>query len=172
MAFNPQQQEKREYDLIDEGLYGARVARVIELGDQDTKYGVKTQVVLGFTIPSVTMELEGEEKQRMMWTFPMNQTSNPDSKLMKYIKAIKADATHMDQLVGQPCMLEIAHTTKQDGTTYANISNVTKPMAGMDIPEPDCDTYMYEFANGEDEIFDKLGEFRQNQVKAAINWEG
>lgn len=170
MSFNPQEKEKREYDLIDEGLYGARVARVVELGDQETPYGTKTQVVIGFTIPSVKMELEGEEKQRMMWTFPMNQTSNPDSKLMKYIKAIKADATHMDQLINQPCMLEVTHTTKKDGTTYANISNVTKPMAGVDIEEPDCDTYMYEFANGEDEIFDKLGEWRQGQIKAALNW--
>lgn len=169
MAFNPQVQDKPKYDVIDEGLYPAKVARIIELGDQETKYGVKTQVVIGFTIPSETVEVEGEQKQKMMWTFPMNQTSNPDSKLMKYIKAIKADATHMRELLGQGCMLEIAHTHKGEDT-YANISNVTKPMAGIEIPDPDIDMYMYEFENGEDEVFEQLSEFRQNQIKAAKNF--
>ena len=171
MAFNPQVQEKREYDVMDEGLYGARVARIIELGEQTTKYGVKTQVVIGFAIPSETIEIDGEEKQRMMWTFPLNQTSNPDSKLMKYIKAVKPDATHLNQLINMPCMLEIEHTTKGD-KTYANISTLTKPMAGMEIPEADMDTFMYEFENGEDEIFDQLGDYRQGQIKAAVNFGG
>lgn len=171
MSFNPQVQDKPQYDVMDEGLYGAKVARIIELGDQDTKYGVKTQVVLGFAIPSETVEIDGEQKQRMMWTFPMNQTSNPDSKLMKYIKAIKADATHMNQLLGQSCMIEVAHTQKE-GNTYANISNITKPMAGVEIAEPDMDVFMYEFENGEDEIFEQLGEYRQNQIRSAVNFEG
>jgi len=169
MSVNPQVSDKPKYDVIDEGLYGAKVARIIELGDQDTKYGVKTQVVIGFTIPSATIEIDGVEKQKMMWTFPMNQTSNPDGKLMKYIKAIKADATHMRQLIGESCMLEIAHTVKGDDT-YANISNVTKPMAGMDIEDPDIDTFMYEFENGEDEVFELIGEYRQNQVREAVNF--
>ena len=173
MSFNPQVVEKREYDLIDEGLYGAKVARIIELGDQETKYGVKSQVVIGFTIPSLTVEVGDEMKQRMMWTFPMNQTSNPDSKLMKYIKAIKADAVHMNELINQPCMLEIAHTDpKPDGTIYANISNITKPMAGMEIDDADIDTFMYEFENGEDEVFDQLGEYRQKQIREAVNFGG
>ena len=173
MSFNPQVVEKREYDLIDEGLYGAKVARIIELGDQETKYGVKSQVVIGFTIPSLTVEVGDEMKQRMMWTFPMNQTSNPDGKLMKYIKAIKADAVHMNELIGLPCMLEIAHTDpKPDGTIYANISNITKPMAGMEIDDADIDTFMYEFENGEDEVFDQLGEYRQKQIREAVNFGG
>lgn len=169
MAFNPQVRETKEYDIMPEGLYPARVARVIELGDQETKYGVKSQVVIAFGFPTETMEVNDEEKQRMMWTFPINQTSNPDSTLMKYIKAIKADATHLNQLINAPCMVEVSHT-KKDDKTYANISSVTKPLAGMDIPELDMDAYMYEFENGEDEIFDQLGEYRQEQIKKAVNF--
>ena len=169
MAFNPQVREKPQYDLIEEGLYGARVARIIELGDQEDRYGVKTKVVLGFAIPSETMEIDGEQKQRMMWTFPINQSSNPDSTLMKYVKAIKADATHLNQLLDMPCMIEVEHTSKGD-KTYANISNITKPMAGVEIPTADMDIFMYEFDNGEDEIFDQLGEYRQDQIRSAVNW--
>lgn len=174
MSFNPQeaQQVKREYELPDEGLYPARLARVIEIGDQETKYGVKTQVILGFTVPSLTMEIDGETKQRMFWTFGINQTSNPDGTLMKYVKALNPTATHMKDMLGKACMLELAHSKpKPDGTQYANISSITKPMAGIETPEPDIETYMYEFENREDEIFGKIGEYRQQQVRAAKNWE-
>ena len=173
MAFNPQEQSKKEFDLIPEGLYGARLARVIELGTQADKYGEKEKVLLGFTLPAITIDHEGEEKQRMIWAnnFGLNQTSNKDSYLMKYVNAIDSTATHLKELLGKPCMLEIKHSDpKSDGTQYANVSNVTKPMAGMDIAEPDCDVYMYEFENGEDEVFEKLGEYRQEQIKAAVNF--
>lgn len=171
MAFNPQQAEKKEYDLPEEGLYPARLARIIELGDQDTKYGVKTQVILGFVVPSLTVEVGDETKQRMFWTFPINQTSNPDGNLMKYVKALNPNATHMREMLGKPCMLELAHSkAKPDGTQYANISSITKPMTGIDIPEPDIEMWMYEFENGEDEIFEKIGEYRQEQVRAAVNF--
>jgi len=169
MAFNPQKRDKPQYELIEEGLYSARVARIIELGDQETKFGVKTQVVIGFTLPSLTIEHEGEQKQRMVWTFPINQTSNPDGKLMKYIKAVKSEAVHMEELLALPCMIEIIHTHKGEDT-YANIGSITKPMTGMDIGMPDIDTYMYEFENGEDETFELIGEYRQNQVRAAVNF--
>lgn len=170
MAFNPQVREtKGDYDVMPEGLYPARVARIIELGDQETKYGVKTQVVMGFGFPTETVEVNDEQMQRMMWTFPMTQTSNPDSKLMKYIKAIKADCTHLNQLIIEPCMVEVVHTKKED-KVYANISSVTKPLAGLDIPDLSMDTFMYEFENGEDEIFNQLGEFRQEQIRKAVNF--
>lgn len=171
MAFNPQQQEKREFELPDEGAYSARCARIIEIGDQETKYGVKTQVILGFTVPALTVEVGDETKQQMFWTFPLNQTSNPDANLMKFINALNPTCTHMKELLGKPCTIELKHSKpKPDGTQYANINSITKPMAGVDIAEPDIETYMYEFENGEDEIFAKIGEYRQGQVKAAVNF--
>jgi len=173
MSFNPQVQEKKAYDVAPEGLYSARVARIIELGIQADKYGEKPKVLIGFTIPSLTIEYEGEDKQRLMWAnnFGLNQTSNPDSTLMKYVNAINSDATHLRELLCEACMIELKHSDpKPDGTIYANISNVTKPMAGLDIPHSDCDVFMYEFENGEDEIFEQLGEYRQDQIRAAVNW--
>lgn len=170
MSFNPQVQEKKEFELIPEGLHAARVARVIELGIQKTPYGDKEQVVIEYLLPNETVEIDGVEKQKMKWSWPMNMTSNPDSNLMKIVKAIKPDATSLGQLVGMPCMIEISHAEDKKGVMRDNISNVTKPMAGIDIPEPDIDTYFYEFANGEDEIFEQLSEYRQNQIKQAVNF--
>lgn len=170
MAFNPQVQDKPQYDLPEEGTYPARLARVIEIGDQTTPYGVKTQVVLGYVVPSLKVKVGEEEKQQMFWTFPINQTSNPDGNLMKHVKALKADATHLNQCLTKSCLLTLANTEAKDGKMYTNIDGIAKPMAGLDIPMPDCDVYMYEFENGEDEVFENLGEYRQKQIRGALNF--
>jgi len=168
--FNPQEQEKREYDLVPEGLHAARVARVIEIGKQKTPYGDKNQVVFEFLLHNETIEIDGVDKQKMKWIWPVNQTANPEGKLMSIVKAIKPDATSLGELVGLPCMLEITHEEDKKGVIRDNVTNITKPMAGITIPEPDIDTYFYEFENGEDEIFEQLSEYRQKQIKSAVDW--
>ena len=170
--FNPQEAPQTSFELIDEGLYSARLVRILEIGTQTDKFGSKPKVVLGFTIPSLTINIDGVEKQKMQWTskFGLNQTANPDGTLMKFVNAIDSKVTHMKDLLGKPCMIEIKHSDpKPDGTQYANIANVTKPMAGLDIPEPDCDVMMFEYDKPDKEIWDKLSESRQEDMKKADN---
>jgi len=171
MAFNANAPQKTSFDtsVPDEGLHPARLARIIELGEQEDKYGKKEKVVLAYTLPGEMVEIDGEMKQRMMMTFPLTLTNNVDSTLMKHMKALNG-ATWEDVL-GKPCMLEVVHK-EVNGVIRANISNVVKPMAGMEIAMPDCDTYIFDFENPSKEVFDKLSEFRQNQIKSATNYAG
>lgn len=172
MSFNPQAAPQTQYELMDEGLYAARLARVLEIGTQTDKFGSKPKVVLGFTVPALTINIDGVEKQKMVWTskFGLNQTSNPDGTLMKFINALDSSATHMRSLLTKPCMIEIKHTEpRPDGSQFANIKNVTKPMAGLDIAMPDCDTFMFEYDAPDKEIWDKLSESRQEDMKNADN---
>tara|TARA_R100001132_G_scaffold21999_1_gene19854 strand:- start:31472 stop:32077 length:606 start_codon:yes stop_codon:yes gene_type:complete len=170
MAFNVNDKPKMpEQDAPEEGIYPARLVRIIEEGDQEDKYGVKSRVVFAFTVPSLTMELDGEKKQRMFMTFPLNKTSNPDSTVAKYVKAL-GGATWED-IIGKPCMIEISHRTK-DGITRANITNVVKPMNGMEVAAPDCDVYIFDYDAPNKEVFDKLSEYRQDRIKNAVNYNG
>lgn len=172
MAFNVNDKPKMpqmQQEVIEEGVYPARLARIIEIGDQEDKYGVKSRVIFAFTTPSQTIEIDGEQKQRMMMTFPLNKTSNPDSTVAKYVKAL-GGATWED-IIGKPCMVEISHKVVQ-GVTRMNITNVTRPMAGFEVPEPDCDVFIFDYDNPSKEVFDKLSEFRQDQIKQAVNYTG
>lgn len=170
MAFNVNDKPKMpQQDVLEEGVYPARLARIIEIGDQEDKYGVKSRVIFAFTIPSQTIEIEGEKKQRMMMTFPLNKTSNPDSTVAKYVKAL-GGATWED-IIGKPCMIEVSHKVK-DGVTRANITNVTRPMAGFEVDVPDCDVFIFDYDAPSKEVFDKLSEFRQEQIKQAVNYNG
>ena len=170
MAFNVNDKPKMpQQELIEEGVYPARLARIIEIGDQEDKYGVKSRVIFGFTIPSQTIEIEGEKKQRMMMTFPLNKTSNPDSTVARYVKAL-GGATWED-ILGKPCMIEISHKTV-NGVTRMNITNVTRPMAGFEVPQPDCDVFIFDYDNPNKEVYEKLSEYRQEQIKQAVNYQG
>jgi len=158
-----------EQEVLEEGLYPARLARIIELGDQEDKYGVKTKVVFAFTLPTEHIVIEGEKKQRMMMTFPLNQTSNPDATIMKYMKAL--GGTNWESIIGKPCMIEISNKMVKE-VMRNNITGVVKPMAGMNIDMPDCDSYIFDFENPDKKVFDSLSEFRQGQIKGAMNYEG
>lgn len=170
MAFNANEKPTMpQQEVIEEGLYPARLARIIELGDQEDRYGVKSRVVLSFTIPSQTIEIDGEKKHRMLMTFPLNKTSNPDATITKYVKAL-GGATWED-IIGKPCMIEVSNKVV-NGITRNNITNVVKPMNGLEVAEPDCDVFIFDFDNPSKEVYDKLSEFRQDQIKQALNYPG
>lgn len=170
MAFNVNDKPSMpNQEVIEEGLYPARLARIIEIGDQEDKYGVKNRVVFAFTVPSQTIEIDGEKKQRMLMTFPLNKTSNPDSTVAKYVKAL-GGATWED-IIGKPCMIEITNKVV-NGTPRNNITNVVKPMNGLEVAEPDCDVFIFDYDKPNKEVFEKLSEFRQDQIKQAVNYQG
>lgn len=172
MAYNVNDKPKMpqtQQEVIEEGLYPARLARIIEIGDQEDKYGVKSRVIFAFTIPSLSIEIDGEKKQRMLMTFPLNKTSNPDSTTAKYVKAL-GGAT-WEEIIGKPCMIEVTNKVVS-GITRNNITNVVKPMNGLDVPEPDCDVFIFDFDAPDKGVYAKLSEFRQDQIKQAVNYQG
>jgi hypothetical protein len=172
MAFNANDKPVTkgfDQELLEEGLYPARLARIIELGEQEDKYGVKPKVIFAFTIPTEHITIEGVKKQRMMMTWALNQTSNPDGTLMKYMKALQG-AT-WDDVLGKPCMIEVSHDKKGD-KTYMNITGVVKPMAGMSIEMPDCESYVFDFSKPDKKVFESMSDYRQGQIKDATNYEG
>jgi hypothetical protein len=75
-------------------------------------------------------------------------------------------------------MIEIKHKLV-NGVTRMNINSVSKapkknPYTGEEfvVPEPDCDVYIFDWDNPSKEVYEKLSEFRQTQIKSAVNYEG
>lgn len=173
MPLNPNQSESRDmdYELPEEAMYMGRLARVIELGEQTDKYGTKPRVVFGFTVPELTINIDGVEKQRLFWSYPQNATQNPETTAAKWMRAINPEAQSYQDCLGMPCGIEFKHKAKE-GVTYANIANISRPMRGVEVPEPDCDTYVFDFTYPNKEVWDKLSERRQETIKNADNYEG
>lgn len=171
MAFDPNKKGGTTYDVIPEDVYGMRLARIIELGQQEDKYGVKEKVVFSFTVPDVTIDINGEPKQRMITTFPMTLTANEDSTLMKYMKALNPEPKGWADVFLKPCMGQVDHTTKGD-KVYAQIKNVTKLMKGLVVAMPDCECYIFDFQNPDKDVWDKLPKYYQDMILSAKNFKG
>ena len=181
MAFNPQNTgvtSTVKKELIPDGTYAGRLARVIELGKHEGKWGEKCQVVMSFTIPELTVEYNGETKQRMITPFSLNfpdegELLNPDSTVAKYCKALNSTAQGWGDLILKPCMLDISiEKSKSSGKEYNKINSLMRPIGGLDVPMPDCETYVFEFHNPDMEVWEKIPEYYKEQIKQALNFEG
>lgn len=186
MSYNPNKlpkTNKPQYDTVPEEVYGARLARVIVLGQQEDKYGTKDKALMAFTVPELTINLKDsdgkeEEKQRMFWTFGINlvETQNPDAKITKYWNALNPEADGWEELLNSPCLLDIELKTLGKGSSderkVNNIRGVTKCPKALTPDMPDCDAFVFDFYNPTQESWDKLGEYHQNTIKAAVNFEG
>lgn len=182
MAFNVNDNtdNKVEYDLIPEGPTAARLVRIVELGEQEDKYGKKKKVVFYFTVPNYTIEIDGEKKQRMKMSWPTNISSNPESTLMSYMEPL--GAVDWDTALNGPCMLNIKHkkiVKNGKEEIKENIGGISKapeinPYTGeaFVVPEADCDMFIFDFENPDKEVWDKLSEYDQGRIKAATNYEG
>jgi len=175
MALQKSKPTSADNGPVEDGLYPARCVRIIEIGDQEDKYGVKSRVVFGFIVPSLKIEIDGEEKSRMFMTFPQNNTDNPDSTVAGYIKALGGSMEDpvkaWETVIDKPCTIELSTVTKK-GVDHTNITNVVRPMAGVTVPEADCDVFIFDFENPEKEVLDKLSEYRIGQIKDAVNYPG
>lgn len=175
MAYNPQNTSggmMNDLELIEEGIHDARLIRVIELGIHSDMYGPKKRVAMGFLLPNVTMDLNGETKQRMMWTYNLNQAENKDCTFNKYCRAVKTTATSIDELIGLPCTLQIEHDTKRDGRVVAEITSVVKPRVGLEIPEADTEMYYFDWDNPSKEVWELLSDKRKDFIQNAENFSG
>lgn len=157
-------------ELIPEGLYPARLARIVEEGVQEDQFGSKERVSFAFTIPSLEIEIKGEKKQRMFMPFSFNKTTNKDSTVAKAVRAL--GGVTWEDIIGKPCMIEIIHEAKKSGGKREKLNSVVRPVAGMDVPEPDCDVYIFDFDNPSKDVWEKLSEFRQKRIKEAVNYQG
>ena len=94
-AFNPNAPDTGfDRELIPQGVHAARCARVIELGEQDSQYGMANKAVVVLSIPGVTMNFGGEEKQAFISNpFGITLSNNEKAKMKQYTKALAPDAT-------------------------------------------------------------------------------
>lgn len=184
MAFNPKQLPETSggtYETMPTDLYPARVARILELGYQEDQYGIKRKVVFGFTIPDQMITIKDDngnevQKQKMLWTFPINlpESQNADAKINKYINAINGDMEGWEDLLNGACMLDVVEkeiTRNGKKQMVNNIEGITRAPRSMQVAEPDCDVFLFDFYSPDLSVWEKLSENRQEQIKKASDYQ-
>lgn len=123
---------KSKMPPIPEGTYLAVCGLLVDLGDQFNKAYEKItrKVMIGWEIPDVTIEVNGEEKPRMI-TNRYTASLNEASTLRKALAAWRGrdftdeelEGFDLHNIVGTSCYLNIIHR-ESNGNTYANISSI------------------------------------------------
>lgn len=176
MSFNPSAPDKggkMNIDLVPEGPTAARCARVIEIGQQESKYGTQNRAVIAFSLPMYHVEINGEKKQRFMSNpFGINMTTNEGSTMYQYTKALNPQATSLGDFLNRSCQLVVAHYKKNDGNLGDRIDAIAPIMPGYEVPELDTEPFWFEWDNPTVDAWAMIPEFTRNLIREAKNYPG
>jgi hypothetical protein len=168
----------KQFPIPDEGIVPGRLARVIEIGEHETGYGVKDQVFLHFNLPTRLIDDEDSDfhgKQFMVRTAPLRNSTSEKAALYKYRSVLKPNTTDYNELLGKACFLTLTHNeVEKEGNTrtYCNITNVSGVPEGMEVGMGDTDTFYFDFDSPDADLWEELGEWTQDKIKSALNYPG
>jgi len=84
----------------------------------------------------------------------------------------EAKAFDIEKLVGAPCMLNVTHKTKKDGSgVYAEIGSVSTLPKGLTCPEQINESFIFTYDNFDEEKFNKLPDFMKNKMVNSVEYK-
>lgn len=174
MSFNPSAKDSKniEYELTPEGPTIARCVRVVEIGKQDSKYGVQDRCVINFSLPFHFIKLGDEEKQKFIsQPFGINMSNNEGSTMAEYVKALNPDAQSLGDFLNRPCQLNIAHYDRKDGKGRGErIDSVTRLLPGIEVPELDTEAFWFDWKNPDPKVWAMIPPFTKTLIQEAVNY--
>ncbi len=173
--FNPSAQSTDNYEreAVPPGMHAVRCARVIEIGIQKSPiYGDKDKVVVSFSIPAITVKVNGEDKQKFISApFGITKSTHEKSDMRMYTKALAPDATNLGAFLGQACQINVIHQQKGE-RTIEKIDSVAPMLPGLEIPELDTQSFWFEWEKPNEEYWAMIPAFTKKLMAEADNYEG
>jgi hypothetical protein len=122
---------RKVYQLPSEGPHSAILIDVIDEGIRDFGYGPKDCLKLVFGIGDET----GENNEPLTVSTICGKFNSPKATLFPFLKLFYAgrdipDVIDVGEFIGINCRLNIVHSVKKDGRTFANIKGVFAPLPG------------------------------------------
>ena len=165
------------YKIPEKGTQLGICFAVIGLGKQDTPWGLKKKVYIGWEIPAerIQVEKDGEnfDQPIVIWqsyTISLSSKAN----LLQILEGWRGCAFTKEELegfdlfnlIGKPCLLTIVHN-ESGGRVYANVQSVGRVMRGQEVPSQEMPSITYSPGAIEQwgEVPDWLQEKIRNQIK-------
>lgn len=142
------------FEPLPPGTYTARCVSVVDLGIQQTGFGGKEKIYLGFEVPSERVkwkdkdgnELEGPAFIGSRYTLSIHEKSILGQHLTswrgKAFTQEERDGFDVFNVLGAPCLISVVHTEK-NGKVYANIQSIMRMPKGMEAPAAESETIAY-----------------------------
>ena len=170
--------ERPSVPPVEPGSYLARCVGVVDLGEQEyksngkTRYSSKVRII--FELPTERITIDGENLPRQL-SRSFTLTSSPKGNLRQFVSAwlgrvfSDSDASEFEvfDLVGRPALLSVVHSS--DGR-YADIAGAVPLPRGMDVPAAQSPLIRFDITAWDDEAFNTLPEFLQEQIKRSTEY--
>lgn len=162
------------------GTYLAVCVYSIAIGEQlcefkDKGKSYNNQVMLGFELQGITVEIDGKQEPRTMGrTFNIAKSKN--GALRKFVGAWESkeftdeEFLELDtnDLVGKPAMLNVV---LNESGEYSNIESIMQVPAGYPVPQPSLPLIWFDMEPWDQAAFDKLPEWAQERIKKSTEWQ-
>lgn len=119
---------EKEFPLCPDGLHAAVLVDAVDLGQQESKFGIKHKLSLVFET-----QLKDEEGQAYIlvkrYTWSLHEKSNLRKDLERF-RGHKLEASELKEgvdleaYIGMSCNILVVHNEVEDGKVYANIESV------------------------------------------------
>jgi len=146
------------FEPVPAGTYVARCITVVDIGIQQSNFGPKEKVWLGFEIPSVRVswtkrndqgveiEHEGPALIGSTYTNSIHRKAILGQHLVSWrgkdFTDKERDGFELFNVLGAPCMISVTHNIKGD-KTYANITAIMRLPQGTTAPDAETDIIGY-----------------------------
>lgn len=162
------------------GTYLAVCVYSIAIGEQlcefkDKGKSYNNQVMLGFELAGVTVEIDGKQEPRTLGrTFNVAKSKN--AALRKFVGAWESkeftdeEFLELDtnDLVGKPAMLNVV---LNESGEYSNIESIMQIPAGFPVPQPTLPLIRFDMDPWDQAAFDALPEWAQDRIKKSTEWQ-
>ena len=162
------------------GTYMAVCVYSIDIGEQlcefkDKGKSYNNQVMLGFELAGVTIEIDGKQEPRTLGrTFNVAKSKN--AALRKFVSAWNAkeysdeEFMEMDtnELVGKPAMLNVV---LNESGEYSNIESVMQVPVGFPAPQATLPLIRFDMEPWDQKAFEALPEWAQERIKKSTQYQ-
>jgi len=170
------------FSPVSAGVHIANCIWIVDIGDQEITWQGETkmvrQVIVAWEIPEETIEIEGEEKPRVIsstYTLSLHEKA----KLRKHLEAWMGKpftdqelmAFDLVNVLGKSCQIQVLHVEKND-KTYANIGAIMALPKGSTPPTIHHEQIYFDLTNVDTfPLMDKLPEWIREKIKQSKNYQ-
>ena len=161
---------------LEPGSYLARCVQIIDLGEQMNEIAGKLQrqVMLLFEIPFERIEINGDDKPRMIsgiYTLSLSDKAKLRGVLEswrgKQFTEEELAAFDLRKILNTPCMLSVVEkTSKTSGNKYSSIGTIARAYKGAIVPPAESPIFVFDLDEPDAlGMLETLPEWVQERVK-------
>ena len=164
----------------------ARCVQVVDLGTQETPFGDKQQVLIGWELPGQRMVIQGKdgaedrEVPRIVnkrYTVSLNEKAALRKDLESWrgrkFTAEELAGFDIDVLLGKPCQIQMVHSaSKTTGKTYANVQSIMGCPKGMATPAQETASMVYDIEKNGRNIPEMAPKWLAEEIAKSREWSG